>query len=205
MTLLQDPPTRSGRVPSGDVAGPAGPGGPGGPVRPSVLRFTDSLDRALESLVDAPTWSMSDDQLGEALVALTRERARLQELSGRVLLEAHARKVGHAQGATSTARCAAARKRYTHSWASLRVSQNTRGTLGHVTWHSARPSATTAGRTRSSRKTDEYRSSTTTAARGSAARSASWYFSFPVVSDETRSCRLLRSTEATSCPSCTIP
>ena len=126
MTLLQDPPSRSGRVPSGDVAGPAtgvsgpsgaagpggatgpapggsgGPGGPGGPVRPSVLRFTDSLDRALASLVDAPTWSMSDDQLGEALVALTRERARLQELSGRVLLEAHARKVGHAQGATST-------------------------------------------------------------------------------------------------------
>ncbi|MFP5253128.1 MAG: DUF222 domain-containing protein [Actinomycetes bacterium] len=67
-----------------------------------MLRFTDSLDRALESLVDVPTWSMSDDQLGEALVALTREQARLQELRGRVLLEAHARKVGHAQGASST-------------------------------------------------------------------------------------------------------
>ena len=83
MTLLQDPPSRTGRVPSGDVAGPAGPIGPGGPggrgVRPAVLRFTDSLDRALESLVEVPTWSMSDDQLGEALVALTRERARLQE------------------------------------------------------------------------------------------------------------------------------
>ncbi|MFP5253467.1 MAG: DUF222 domain-containing protein [Actinomycetes bacterium] len=113
MTLLQDPPNRTGRVPSGDAAGPAtassgasGPsgsgGGPGVGGRPSVLRFADSLDRALESLLEVPVWSMSDAELGEALVALTGEQARLAELRGRVLVEAHARKVGHDEGAAST-------------------------------------------------------------------------------------------------------
>ena len=43
----------------------------------------------------------------------------------------------------------AARKRYVHSWASRRVSQNTLGTVGQRTCGSASASATTAGRTRS--------------------------------------------------------
>jgi hypothetical protein len=61
-------------------------------------------------------------------------------------------------------RDAAPRNRYVHSCASWRVSQNTIGTVGKRTCDSARPSATTDGRTRSSLNTDDQRSSTTTAA-----------------------------------------
>lgn len=49
------------------------------------------------------------------------------------------------------------RKRWVHSWASLRVSRNTIGTVGTRIWQSAMQSATTLGRTRSSLKTFEQR------------------------------------------------
>ena len=100
MTLIQDPPSRTGHVPAdaagldagagaGSGQGPRDPGGPGGTgLRPPVLRFVDSMGRAFDGLVEAPIWSMSDAELGEALVALTQEQSRLAELRGRVLAEA---------------------------------------------------------------------------------------------------------------------
>ncbi|HEX4977765.1 MAG TPA: DUF222 domain-containing protein [Nocardioides sp.] len=97
MTLIQDPPRQAGSAP----AGAAGPGGPR--LRAPVLRFTDSMGRALDDLVEVATWSMSEAELGEALVELTREEARLVELRLRVLREADARRVGHEQGSVSTA------------------------------------------------------------------------------------------------------
>lgn len=117
MTLIQDPPTGAGRVPSG-----AG-GGPGS--RPSLLVMTGSLDRALDHQVDASFISMTDAEIGEALVDLTRQVARLEELRGRVLLEADARKVGHDQGATSTAAWLAHRTKQTVQavFADLRLAQ----------------------------------------------------------------------------------
>lgn len=116
MTLLQDPPTRTGHPPAPGAAvgpaassaapgGPGGSGGPGGPggrgVRPGLLRFTASVGRGLEVLAEDRLWSLSDAEVGQALVELTRQAAQLEELRLRVLVEADARRVGADQGATS--------------------------------------------------------------------------------------------------------
>ncbi len=85
-----------------------------------------------------------------------------------------------------------------YSSAIARVSQNTMGTPGHRTCSSASESAICDGRTNPSEKMAENRSSTTTAARGTAANSPMANASFPEVKDETRSCADFRSTTATS-------
>jgi hypothetical protein len=68
-----------------------------------VLRFTDSLGRALDGLASTPAWGMSPAQQGEALLALRREQARLAELELRLLAAADRNEVGTDTGATSTA------------------------------------------------------------------------------------------------------
>jgi hypothetical protein len=68
-----------------------------------VVRFAESLSRALDRLAETPAWSMSQAEQREALVRLRRERARLQELELRVLVAADRNEVGADSGATSGA------------------------------------------------------------------------------------------------------
>lgn len=86
MTSIQDPP-----VP------PSAP-----PARHPVLRLTDSLGRALDSVVELPAWAMSPADQREALVTLRSQQARLEELELRVLVAADRNQVGEDAGATST-------------------------------------------------------------------------------------------------------
>jgi hypothetical protein len=83
------------------------------------------MRRAFDELVEAPIWPMSDAELGEALVALTQEQARLAELRGRVLAEASARGVGHDQGSSSTPAWLAGQTKQTVAsvFADLRLAQ----------------------------------------------------------------------------------
>src|SRR5512139_2159779 len=68
----------------------------------AVVRFTASLSGALDRLAGVPMWSMTPDEQREALVALRRQRARLEELELRVLVQADRDGVGADSGATST-------------------------------------------------------------------------------------------------------
>ncbi len=92
MTQTLDPPTT------------AGADGPGGlqPPHP-VVGFLASLSEALDRLSATATWSMTPTEQREALVALHRQRARLEELGLRVLVSADRNEVGAESGATSTA------------------------------------------------------------------------------------------------------
>ncbi len=85
------------------IAPPPPPAGPP-PVGDAhaVVRFTTSLSGALDRLAQVPTWSMSPEEERAALVALRRQRARLEELELRVLLQADRDRVGAESGATST-------------------------------------------------------------------------------------------------------
>ena len=102
MTTTQDPRT-TGAMPDAGSRVPPGGSGPGGPVRPPVLVMTDRLDLELDDLTEAALWAMSPTEQAEAVLAVRRHRARLQELELRLLREADANGVGKDQGATSTA------------------------------------------------------------------------------------------------------
>jgi hypothetical protein len=68
------------------------------PVAAAVARIEDEL----ASLSQTPLWSMPATEAGDALVALTRARARLEELQMRVLAHADTAGTGLDQGASST-------------------------------------------------------------------------------------------------------
>ncbi len=73
------------------------------PARPGVLRFTDSLGRALDDLAGTPAWAMSPAEQEEAVLALTQAERRVAEVRLRVLAAADRNEVGTDTGATSTA------------------------------------------------------------------------------------------------------
>ena len=77
---------------------PAGPP----PVGHAVVRFAASLSGALDRLTQVPTWSMTSAEQREALVELRRQRARLEELELRVLVQADRDGIGADSGAVST-------------------------------------------------------------------------------------------------------
>ncbi len=79
-----------------------GPPPPGAGPRAPVLRFADSMHRALDALSDTAAWAMSDREQAEALVSLARADSRLAELRMRVLVAADRNQVGAEVGATST-------------------------------------------------------------------------------------------------------
>jgi hypothetical protein len=83
-------------------AAPAGPPPPGDGPRAPVLRFADSMHRALDTLAETPAWAMSEQEQGEALLSLSRAASRLAELQLRVLVAADRNQVGADSGATST-------------------------------------------------------------------------------------------------------
>ncbi|WP_122817410.1 HNH endonuclease signature motif containing protein [Nocardioides pantholopis] len=68
-----------------------------------VARAAACVHEALDGVVDAPVWSLDAAEAGVALLELTSEIARLQELRLRVAVHAHTVEVGGAVGATSTA------------------------------------------------------------------------------------------------------
>ncbi|MGZ4494698.1 MAG: DUF222 domain-containing protein [Nocardioides sp.] len=65
--------------------------------------FAGAALAALDRVTEAPAWALSDADLTESVLELTRARAELDELLLRVLAEADRREVGSATGATSTA------------------------------------------------------------------------------------------------------
>ncbi len=81
------------------------PGPPSGGTRGGhpIVGFASSLSTALDRLADTPTWSMARDEQRAALVELRRQRARLEELELRVLVQADRDRVGSESGSTSTA------------------------------------------------------------------------------------------------------
>ena len=72
------------------------------PVGHPVVRFTASLSGALDRLAEVPLWSMTPDEEREALVELHKQRARLEELELRLLVQADRDGIGADSGATST-------------------------------------------------------------------------------------------------------
>ncbi|MGN6578303.1 MAG: DUF222 domain-containing protein, partial [Nocardioides sp.] len=83
------------------IAPPPPPAGTPPPAH-QVVRFLDSLSGALDRLADAPLWSMTPGEERHALVAMRRQRARLEELELRLLAQADRDQVGADSGATST-------------------------------------------------------------------------------------------------------
>ncbi|WP_253945275.1 HNH endonuclease signature motif containing protein [Nocardioides sp. zg-DK7169] len=61
------------------------------------------VHEALDTVTDAPVWSLTEADAGATLLDLDAEIARLQELRLRVAAHAHAVEVGDSVGATSTA------------------------------------------------------------------------------------------------------
>jgi hypothetical protein len=68
-----------------------------------VTAFVASLSGALDRMAGTATWSMAPADQRAALVALRRQRSRLEELELRVLVSADRNEVGADSGATSTA------------------------------------------------------------------------------------------------------
>ena len=89
--------------------------------RPAILRFADSLDRALDTLAETPAWAMSAAEQAEALLRLRRAQSRLAELGLRVLVAADRNQVGVDSGATSTA-----------AWLAHQSATTTRGVLADL-------------------------------------------------------------------------
>ncbi len=87
MTLTLVPPT----PPSGGARTPH-----------AVVRFVASLSGALDGLAGTPLWSMTPEEERTVLVELRRQRARLEELELRLLVQADRDGVGADSGATST-------------------------------------------------------------------------------------------------------
>ena len=67
-----------------------------------MVRFAVSLSGALDRLADTPMWSMTPEEERVALVELRRQRARLEELELRLLVQADRDQVGADSGAAST-------------------------------------------------------------------------------------------------------
>ena len=67
-----------------------------------MVRFTASLSGALDRLADTPMWSMTPEEERVALVELRMQRARLDELELRLLVQADRDGVGAESGAVST-------------------------------------------------------------------------------------------------------
>ncbi len=67
-----------------------------------MVRFAASLSGALDGLAETPLWSMTPEEERTALVELRRQRARLEELELRLLVQADRDGVGADSGATST-------------------------------------------------------------------------------------------------------
>ena len=103
MTTTTEDSRTTGATPNAGSWVPPGGSGPGGLSRPAVLAMTDELAAALDDLTGAALWAMSPGEQAEAVLAVRRQRARLQELELRLLREADANGVGKDQGATSTA------------------------------------------------------------------------------------------------------
>lgn len=95
----------------------AHPVAPRHPVAEGVAR----LHAELEQLAEVPVWSMGYAELGETLVALTRLRARVEELELRVAARADDREVGESSGAANAAAWWAHHTRMTHAEARRRV------------------------------------------------------------------------------------
>lgn len=87
------------------------------PVAAGVARLHAELD----GLGEVPVWSMDYDELGETLLALTRLRARVEELELRVAARAEARDLGETTGAATTAAWWAHHSRMTHPEARRRM------------------------------------------------------------------------------------
>ena len=87
-----------------DLETTAGTGAGGGDLSlHPVTGFVASLTAALDRVATTATWSMTPTEQRAALVALRRQRARLEELELRVLVSADRNEVGADLGATSTA------------------------------------------------------------------------------------------------------
>ncbi len=73
------------------------------------------LHTHLDDLTEAPTWSMTDEEVRDTLVELTTLSARVAELEARVAAQAQTRHVEDQSGATSTATWWASRTRMTRA------------------------------------------------------------------------------------------
>jgi hypothetical protein len=72
------------------------------PAPHPVVGFAARLEAVLDTLADAPVWSMTTDEQAETLVLLTRAVSRVAELRLRVLAQADTSDVAAETGATST-------------------------------------------------------------------------------------------------------
>ena len=73
-----------------------------GSVGHPVMAALEAVDDALDKTVDADIWSLSDDDLADALAQCERLAARQAELSLRLVREADGRDLGRRHGASST-------------------------------------------------------------------------------------------------------
>ncbi len=73
--------------------------GSGHPIPVACAHIRAELDH----LTDTPTWSMSDGEVRDTLLEVTRLSARLAELEARLATTAHTRHLEDQSGATSTA------------------------------------------------------------------------------------------------------
>jgi hypothetical protein len=90
---------------TGGLAGVAAgwAGGPGGPAGHGIVAAAGELHDSLDAVMEAPAWSMTEQEQAATLVALTRAEARLAELRLRVLAAADVNGLGGASAASSTA------------------------------------------------------------------------------------------------------
>ena len=89
--------------------------------RHPVVDAVQQLEDALAGVADQATWSLSDEEIRDALPRLTRVIARAQELEERVAAQAETNQVGDASGATSTAAWWAVGTRMTRAEAHRKV------------------------------------------------------------------------------------
>ncbi|MBB6629154.1 DUF222 domain-containing protein [Nocardioides sp. KIGAM211] len=68
----------------------------------AISRAVAAMDEQVDTVLDAPVWSMSDDDAAATLIQLTRLASRISELEARVAVHASAVDVGSSVGATST-------------------------------------------------------------------------------------------------------
>ncbi|MBB6627848.1 DUF222 domain-containing protein [Nocardioides sp. KIGAM211] len=87
----------------------------------AISRAVAAMDEQVDNVLDAPVWSMSDDEAAATLVRLTRLSSRISELEARVALQAVAVGVGSSVGATST-----------QAWWATRTSQTHRSTAAKM-------------------------------------------------------------------------
>ncbi|WP_343061570.1 HNH endonuclease signature motif containing protein [Nocardioides luti] len=87
----------------------------------AIARAVAAMDEQVDNVLDAPVWSMSDDEAAAALVGLTRLISRITELEARVAVHASSVEVGSSVGATSM-----------QAWWATQTSQTHRSTAAKI-------------------------------------------------------------------------